>query len=121
MLSAFLAAMARQTIPAVGDDNSEVSALRLELDESNQGLLALHTELCQQQEEVERARVAADRASRAKADFLANMSHEIRSPMTAVVGFTSLLRATELSPEQVEYAEALQAAAGICWASSTAS
>src|SRR6266700_4114330 len=72
---------------------SEMWALRLELDQSNQGLIALHAELSEQHEALERARAAAERATADKADFLANMSHEIRSPMTAVIGYNSLLRA----------------------------
>jgi len=90
--------------------DSEVRALRLELDQSNQGLLALHAELSDRQDELELARAVAERANVNKADFLANMSHEIRSPMNAVVGFNRLLRATELTPEQVEYTEAVDAA-----------
>ncbi len=92
------------------DLGREVQALRHELDESNQGLLALHAELSEQHDELERARAAAEQATRDKADFLANMSHEIRSPMSAILGFTSLLRATDLTAEQVEFAEAAETA-----------
>jgi signal transduction histidine kinase len=91
--------------------DSEVLELRRELDHSNQGLIALHAELSDRQEELECARAAAEQASKDKADFLANMSHEIRSPMSAVVGFTGLLRCTELTSEQAEYIAAVEAAA----------
>ena len=112
LLLALLAAVARHHADRTGGVDSEVLALRIELDESNQGLLALHAELSEQHDELEHARAAAEQATRDKADFLANMSHEIRSPMNAVVGFTSLLRATELTTEQVEYTEALEVAGG---------
>jgi signal transduction histidine kinase len=109
LLVAVLAAVARQAGRA-GALGGEVRALRHELDESNQGLLAVHAELSEQHDELERARAAAEQSTRDKADFLANMSHEIRSPMNAVLGFTGLLRATELNTEQAEYAEAAETA-----------
>jgi CheY-like chemotaxis protein/HPt (histidine-containing phosphotransfer) domain-containing protein len=40
-----------------------------------------------------------------KEQFLANMSHEIRTPMNSMLGFTNLLRRTELTPTQREYVQ----------------
>jgi signal transduction histidine kinase/CheY-like chemotaxis protein len=47
------------------------------------------------------ARSAAEDANAAKSAFLANMSHEIRSPLGAIMGFSDLLKSSDLTKEDI--------------------
>lgn len=74
----------------------EAQALRAELDETNQGVLALYAELDTQAEQL---RQASDLKSR----FLSYMSHEFRTPLGSILSIASLLSDEldgPLSPEQ---------------------
>jgi PAS domain S-box-containing protein len=81
------------------------------------GLIAARVSLELQRREAEeqlrRAKEAAEIASRAKSEFLANMSHELRTPLNAVIGFSQMIGEEILGPigraEYKEYARDIHA------------
>lgn len=51
-----------------------------------------------------------NKSKSSEATLIANVSHEIRTPLNGIIGFTDLLRESELGPEQIEHVNAIQSA-----------
>ena len=93
-----------------------------ELEETNQGVMAMYGQLSEELEQTNRGVVAlyaeldekSERlreASEAKNRFWANISHELRTPLNSIIGLTRLLADPEgggLDPEQLHQVDLIQ-------------
>lgn len=71
-------------------DGSDTPALRVILTDISERK-RLDEALRETNQNLELARVQADRANLAKSEFLSSMSHELRSPLNAILGFAQLM------------------------------
>jgi signal transduction histidine kinase/DNA-binding NarL/FixJ family response regulator/HPt (histidine-containing phosphotransfer) domain-containing protein len=89
----------KSTTP-IFDENSElIGSIHIAKD------VAGHKEI---QEQLQRAKEAAEAADVAKSEFLANIRHEIRTPMNSIIGFSDMLANENLNGQQQEYVKMIR-------------
>ncbi len=87
-------------IQGIGRDITERKLAQQKLLESAQALQGKN-------EELSTALQLAKEATQLKEQFLANTSHELRTPMNGIMGMVNLLKNTDLTPEQRDYADVI--------------
>ncbi len=82
------------------DDNNEVKYI------IGYGLNITERKIIEQA--IVKAKEDSERSAKTKETFLANMSHEIRTPMNGILGLTSLLIKSKVTPQQKEHLRLIQ-------------
>ncbi len=72
---------------------------------STEGIKKTYAVIADTVDKIAIEKAKAERANAAKSIFLANMSNEIRTPINGIIGFTELLKKSDLKSEDREYVE----------------
>ncbi len=83
-------------------------ALKKAYDEMEMRVKERTAELSKMNEQLQKAKEAAETANRSKSQFLANMSHEIRTPLNGVLGMTDLISGTILTDKQRRFVDTIR-------------
>lgn len=86
----------------------EVSDSAVDTEEKNIQLEENAELLKNQKIELVQAKEKAEESDLLKSSFLANMSHEIRTPMNAILGFTTIMKDSELNKKQEGYIKIIE-------------
>jgi signal transduction histidine kinase/DNA-binding response OmpR family regulator len=100
----------RESEGPIDRSSDTIGQMESDLIAATRTMLDREQRLSENAAELERAKLAAESAVKAKTEFVANISHEIRSPMNALLGAAELLAATALTPKQTEYVRLLDRA-----------
>jgi PAS domain S-box-containing protein len=61
------------------------------------------TEQVLNENKLKEAQKRVEKANKAKTEFMMNMSHELRTPLNGVIGFSNILKGTNLDKDQLDY------------------
>ncbi len=95
----------RENFQRINDKNAELKKLQGQLQEKN---ISLEEEVGRRTMELERAKTAAEFASKVKTQFLSNRSHEIRTPLNGIIGMITLMEQSRLDKNQEQYLDHLK-------------